>query len=104
MINGLEADDRRDAGREELGERTHRVDCDPVAHCRRSSMNADDHADRAEQPELLTDRGEDEVGGGVRDLVGVPEPEPRTREPAGAERVPRLDDLEARVRRVAATG
>ena len=55
------------------------------------------HADRADEPELLTDRGEDEVGRRVRDLVGVAEAEAGARE---RRRVPNAyhdcDDLEAR--------
>ena len=60
--------------------------------------------DRAEQPELLADRGEDEVGRRVGDLLRVAEPEPGAGEPAGAEREHRLHDLEALAVRVADHG
>ena len=64
------------------------------------SMNAMTIADRAEQTELLTDRGEDEVGRRDGDDVGAAEPEPGALEPATAEPVEALHELVALVLRV----
>ena len=90
----LEAEDRRDARREELRERPGRVGRDAERAADEQHERGDD-ADRADEAELLADRGEHEVGRGVGDEVGAAEPEPGAADAAGAERVLRLDDLVA---------
>ena len=70
-----------------MRERAHRVDRDPVRAADEQHERGE-HAERADEAELLADRGEHEVGRRVRDQVRAAEPEPGAGEAAGAERVP----------------
>ena len=90
-------------GGEQLRERPlglHR-DAEPAAD---EQHERDDDRDRAEQPELLADRGEDEVGRRDGDQRRAAEPEPGALEPAAAERVEALHELVALVLRGPTTG
>ena len=86
----LQADDGREPGGEQLRERAQASTAIRNA-LPTSSMNADDDADGADEPELLADRGEHEVGRRVRDLSRAAEAEPGAGEAARSEREPRLD-------------
>ena len=73
--HGLQADDRRDAGREQLGERTVRVDCDAVGTAD-EQHEGDEHADRAESPSSspIAENTKSVAAFGI--LSGLPSPRP----------------------------
>ena len=94
MMNACSAEDRGQAGGEDLLERALGADRDAEAGAD-DQHERDEDGGRAEQAELLADRGEDEVVLHLGDLVRAAEAEPGAVGAAVRQREQRLDDLVA---------
>ena len=88
----LEPDDRRQADGGELGELGAGPHRGPYSGAH-DEQEADDHCRRAEQAELFSDGGEDEVAVGDRYVIGSAETQPRSGEAAACEGELPLDGL-----------